>query len=123
MVKHHLLLVDDEEEFVTALAERLRLRGFEVRISLDGPEALQRVESDPPDVIVLDVLMPGLTGLDVLKQLQAQDIRIPVILLTGRGSTSEGIEGMRSGAFDYLVKPISIDELVNKIRAAMEGQH
>lgn len=122
MANINVLLVDDEEEFVNALAERLRLRGFEVQVALEGTEALQGIESDPPGVIVLDVLMPGLSGLDVLKQINALNIRIPVIMLTGRGSTPEGIEGMRLGAFDYLVKPVSIEELIKKIQAAIESQ-
>jgi DNA-binding response OmpR family regulator len=122
MAEIKVLLVDDEEEFVNALAERLRLRGFEVQAALEGAQALQAIEADPPGVIVLDVLMPGLSGLDVLKQLKALNIRIPVIMLTGRGATPEGIEGMRLGAFDYLVKPVSIEELIKKIQAAIESQ-
>lgn len=110
-----LLLVDDEVEFAQTLAERLQLRGFHVLTAHDGDEALTRLEENPFDMVVLDVMMPGLGGLDVLKQMKIRYAKTPVILLTGRGSTADGIEGMRLGAEDYLMKPINIDELVKKI--------
>ncbi len=116
-----VLLVDDEEEFVTTLAERLRLRGFHVQSATDGEGALRQIEADPPRVVVLDLLMPGLGGLEVLRIIKARNPSMPVILLTGRGSTREGIEGMRLGAFDYLLKPLRLDELIIKIREATEG--
>jgi DNA-binding response OmpR family regulator len=110
-----VLLVDDEEDFVQTLAERLELRGFSISIANSGRSALGRIEDSLPDMVVLDVMMPGIGGLEVLKQLKAQHPKMPVILLTGRGSTADGIEGMRLGAFDYLMKPIDIDELIKKI--------
>jgi DNA-binding response OmpR family regulator len=113
-----LLLVDDEEEFAATLAERLELRGFEVVTANDGEEALRLVQIDPPEVLVLDVRMPGLGGMDVLRKMRADHAHIPVILLTGLGSTAEGIEGMRLGAFDFLMKPVQIEALIEKIRDA-----
>jgi two-component system, OmpR family, response regulator len=115
----NVLLVDDEEEFVTTLAERLRLRGISARISTDGEDALRMMEADPPQVVVLDVLMPGLGGLEVLKRIKADFPQVKVILLTGQGSTWNGIQGMRMGVFDYLMKPLNINELIEKIRAAV----
>lgn len=117
----NVLLVDDEEEFVTTLAERLRLRGIPVRTSTDGEEALRMMEADPPQVVVLDVLMPGLGGLEVLKRIQADYRQVKVILLTGQGSTWDGIQGMRMGVFDYLMKPLNINELIDKIREAVNS--
>ena len=119
MKRMKVLLVDDEEEFVSALAERLHLRGIEALTATDGKEALKRIEIDSPDLVVLDVLMPGLGGLDVLKHIQKEFPHIKVILLTGRGSTNEGIEGMRLGAFDYLMKPLKIEELIKKMQEAL----
>lgn len=116
-----VLLVDDEAEFVTTLAERLRLRGIPVRTSTDGEEALRMIETDPPQVVVLDVLMPGLGGLEVLKRIKADFRKVKVILLTGQGSTWDGIQGMRMGVFDYLMKPLNINELIEKIREAMNA--
>jgi len=115
-----VLLVDDEEEFVNTLAERLQLRGFQVLTSTDGEAALRVVNEDGPQVVLLDVMMPGLGGLEVLQQIKSAHPNIQVILLTGRGSTREGIEGMRQGAFDFLMKPIKIEELMEKMKAAFE---
>ena len=116
-----ILLVDDEEEFVTTLAERLELRGLQARAVTNGEDALQMIETDPPRVVILDVMMPGLGGLEVLKRIKAQNPQIHVILLTGRGSTKEGIEGMQLGAFDYLMKPINIEELIKKMQEAIKS--
>lgn len=121
MTKLKLLLVDDEKDFVNTLAERLELRGFQVQTALDGESALKIVETDPPQVVVLDVLMPGLSGLYVLQQMKARVPQIPVILLTGRGSATEGAEGMQLGAYDYLMKPINIDNLIRKIERAVQS--
>jgi two-component system, OmpR family, response regulator len=115
MKTQNVLLVDDEAEFIQTLAERLQLRGFDIQIAGDGEGAMSRMTDNLPDLVVLDVMMPGLGGLEVLKQIKAEHPEIPVILLTGRGSTADGIEGMRLGAFDYLMKPIDIDELIQKI--------
>jgi DNA-binding response OmpR family regulator len=115
-----VLLVDDEEEFASTLAERLCLRGIEARAAYDGKEALRLLETDPPQVMVLDVLMPGLDGLEVLRRAKSLRPEVPVILLTGHGAVREGVEGKRLGASDYLVKPINIEELIEKIEAVME---
>ena len=116
-----VLLVDDEEEFVTTLAERLKLRGIQVDTAFDGEQALQSIENDPPQLVVLDVLMPGISGLEVLKIMRTDHPDVQVILLTGHGSTRDGIEGMRLGAFDYLVKPVKIEELMEKMQEAVKS--
>jgi DNA-binding response OmpR family regulator len=118
MERLKVLLVDDEVEFVTTLAERLRMRGIEASTAADGDEALRRVEGDSPAVVGLDVLLPGLGGLEVLRHIKRTHPAVQVILLTGRGSTDEGAEGMRLGAFDYLMKPLKIDELIQKMKKA-----
>ncbi len=114
-----VLLVDDEEEFVSALAERLDIRGIDTRVATDGEQALELVAAQSFDVIVLDVIMPGISGLEVLQRIKEQKIPSAVILLTGHGSTREGLEGMRMGAFDYLMKPLDIDELITKMKEAI----
>ena len=114
-----VLLVDDEEEFVTALAERLELRGIKASIATSGEEALRRIGTDEPNLVVLDVLMPGLGGLDVLDQIKKTDPQIKVILLTGRGSAEEDDQSVPLGAFDYLIKPVNIDDLIQKMRVAL----
>jgi len=117
-----VLLVDDEEDFVTTLAERLNLRGIDADVALDGEEALNKMNKKRPDVIILDVMMPGLSGIDVLRQTKETLPDTPVILLTGRGSTREGIDGMEEGAFDYLMKPINIEDLMKKMDEAVKSK-
>ena len=116
-----VLLVDDEEEFITTLAERLNLRGIKARIATEGESALSLLETDLPEVVVLDVMMPGIGGIETLQQIRSRYPQIPVILLTGHGSTKDGIEGMRFGAFDYLMKPLDIGELIKKMEEAVKG--
>lgn len=113
-----VLLVDDEQEFVSTLAERLELRGMHVEIAMDGEMALNIIENEPPQVVVLDVMMPGLSGMEVLGRIKTIDSKIQVILLTGHGATKDGIKGMQLGAFDYLIKPVDIDELIEKLNEA-----
>ena len=118
-----VLLVDDEEDFASTLAERLEMRGLKTLVATDGGEALAVVDAEHPHVVVLDVMMPGLGGLDVLRHLKAVHPEVQVILLTGHGATKEGIEGMKAGAFDYLMKPVEISQLVDKIcQARDEGR-
>ena len=116
-----VLLVDDEEEFVTTLAERLQIRNILTLVATDGEQALQVMETDRPPVVVLDVMMPGLSGLDVLKQIKEDHPATQIILLTGHGSTRDGIKGMRLGAFDYIMKPVQIEDLIQKMNEAFEA--
>jgi two-component system OmpR family response regulator len=115
-----VLLVDDEAEFVSALAERLNLRGFEADTATSGVEALRKIDASPPDVVLLDVLMPGLSGMEVLNQIKKDHPQVQVILLTGRGSW-DGIQGIREGAYDCLMKPIPIEELMQVMTDAVES--
>jgi DNA-binding NtrC family response regulator len=115
-----ILLVDDEHEFITTLAERLELRGINARVVFDGESALEAVAADEPHVMVLDVLMPGIKGLEVLERIKRTNPKVQVLLLTGHGSTRDGIEGMRLGAFDYMMKPLNIDTLIEKMESAID---
>jgi len=119
MTDWKILLVDDEEEFVSTVAERLRIRNIDVQVANDGEEALASIEARPPQVVVLDVMMPGMSGLEVLQNIKQNHPEIQVILLTGRGTTREGIDGMRMGACDYMVKPVQIEELIKKMSEAV----
>ncbi len=115
-----ILLVDDEHEFITTLAERLELRGISARVVFDGESALLAVAEDEPQVMILDVLMPGIKGLEVLERVKRSNPGVQVLLLTGHGSTRDGIEGMRLGAFDYMMKPLNIDTLIEKMELAID---
>jgi len=120
MEQPRVLLVDDEEEFVSTLAERLRLRGMRAETAYNGEAALQMIAATPPDVVVLDVMMPGMNGLAVLQRIKTDNPHLPVILLTGMGTTRDGVEGLRLGALDYLVKPVKIEELIEKLDRALQ---
>jgi DNA-binding response OmpR family regulator len=113
-----VLLVDDEVDFVEALARRLDRRGFAVTVAHDGVEATKAAHDDPPDVVVLDVRLPGADGVSVLRRLKLAHPAIEIILLTGHASAASGIAGMQLGAFDYLLKPVEIDELCERLQAA-----
>ena len=118
MSEWRVILVDDEEEFVLTLAERLQMRGLKAEAFTDAEAALSVIMEKKPEVVVLDVMMPGLSGLNLLRSIKSSAPNVQVILLTGRGSTQEGIEGMRLGAFDYMMKPVDIDELIGKMKSA-----
>lgn len=106
-----VLLVDDEADFVETLAERLEIRGFEPSVALNGSAALERLAEASPHVMVLDLKMPGMGGLEVLRESLRKIPKLPVIMLTGHGSEQERDEALASGASTYLQKPIDIDSL------------
>jgi two-component system OmpR family response regulator len=120
MDEYRVLIVDDEEELVTTIAERLQIRGIQAETETDGETALKMIEANPPQVVVLDVMMPGIGGIEILKRMNAQNLQIPVILLTGYGSSEQGKEGMELGAFDYLMKPCDLNMLISKIQEAVK---
>ncbi len=114
-----LLLVDDEEEFVSALSERLSVRGYEVRTALNGRDGLAVIEEGfVPDVVLLDVKMPGMDGVEVLHRIKEQQPLIQVVLLTGHATVDSAVQGMKEGAYDYIMKPADFAELIGKIDTA-----
>lgn len=116
-----VMIVDDEMEFASQLAERLVLRDFEAQAVASAEDAMILLRTDwQPDVILLDLKMPGLDGLDALNLFKQFDPALEIIILTGHSSVESGIEGMRRGLFDYLIKPIEIDNLIEEIMAAAE---
>ncbi len=113
-----LLLVDDEERFRQTLCKRLAEMGFPVATAGSGQEALARIREEPFDVVVLDVMMPGLSGMETLHEIQKLGCGVEVLMLTGHSTIESAIEGMRLGAHYYLLKPCDINELVEKIHSA-----
>lgn len=113
-----VLLVDDEKEFVEVLSERLERRGCEVHKAFSGDEALEEIEKTVPEVVVLDVLMPGKDGIETLREIKRLRPLVEVIMLTGHGTVETAIEGMRLGAYDYLMKPTDTQLLIAKITKA-----
>lgn len=116
-----LLLIDDEVEFSSTLAERLNLRGFSASIAPDGESALLRLDSEHFDAVLLDVMLPGMHGLEVLRRIKERSQDLPVILLTGRSSAKDGIEGMKQGALGYLTKPVDLQELLELFATLRKG--
>ncbi len=113
-----VLLVDDEAEFASALAERLRLRNYEARAVFRAEDALNIIRSDPPDVILLDFRMPGMDGLEALQIIKKIVPSIEIIMLTGLEESQSIEEAKRSGIFEYIMKPADINELILKIDQA-----
>jgi len=118
MEKIKILLVDDEKEFVETLSERIRMRDHKSDVALDGEEALKRIDDDLPDVVVLDLKMPGIDGMEVLRRIRTAYPDVQVIMLTGHGSEKDEKEARKLGAFEYLQKPVEIDTLMKKIKKA-----
>ena len=115
-----LLLVDDEARFVETLGKRLGSRGYDVEGATSGLEALARLQDRPFDVVLLDVRMPGIDGLQTLREIRKLHPLVQVVLLSGNASINAAVEGMRLGALDYLLKPASLDEVQAKIEEAFE---
>src|SRR6266581_29551 len=117
--KRRVLVVDDEENVTHLVSSALRFDGFETIIADNGPSALAAVAESDPDLVVLDVMMPGMDGLGVLHNLRAAGSQVPVIFLTARDAATERIGGLRAGADDYVVKPFSVEELLARVHAVL----
>ena len=118
-VRQQILVVDDEPSIVDALATTLRYEGFEVREATNGGTALSSAQESPPDLIVLDVMLPDLDGLEVTRRLRADGIRVPVLFLTARDGIDDKIAGLTIGGDDYVTKPFSLAEVVARTRAIL----
>ncbi len=118
MVKARVLIVDDEQEFATALAERMQTRGLEAEAVFNGDDAIARIKSKSYDAVVLDLGMPGLDGMETLKIMLSINKDIQVIILTGQATITKGIAAVKEGAFEFLEKPVKLDALVDKVSQA-----
>ncbi len=120
MTDAYILLVDDEVPFVETMTKRLTKRGLKVASSLSGEKALQMIDSHRNlDVVILDVKMPGMDGVQTLQEIKKRFPLIEVIMLTGHATVESAVQGMKLGAYDYLMKPCDIDELISKVQAAV----
>lgn len=113
-----ILLVDDEKDFSEMLSLRLKEMGEKVTTAFNGKECLEILKEKKIDVIILDIRMPGMDGIEVLKQVRKKYPLVEVIMLTGHGSTETAVEGMKLGAFDYLLKPADFNDLLTKLEGA-----
>jgi len=117
--QRRILVVDDERTIAESLAARLRAEGFAVDLAFDGPSAVSMVRADRPDLVVLDVMLPGFDGLEVCRRIQADASRVPVLMLTARGDETDLLVGLAVGADDYLTKPFSMRELAARVHALL----
>ncbi len=114
-----VLVVDDEPSVRDALERALKLEGYEVELAADGSEALFRLRTTPPDAVVLDLLMPGVDGLEVCRRVRAEGDGTPILVLTARDAVEDRVRGLDAGADDYLAKPFALEELFARLRALL----
>ena len=114
-----ILIVDDEPQIVRGLEDNLRFEGYQTSTAADGPQALAVAAREAPDLILLDIMMPGMSGWDVCRELRGKGIDVPIIMLTARGEETDRIRGLELGADDYITKPFSLRELLARVRAVL----
>ncbi len=117
-----VLLVDDQEEYLEVMAERMKSRGLDVEIAKDGSTALELAEAHSFDIVMLDMQMPGMDGIETLRRLQKKNADLEVILVTGFGSVEKGVTAMKLGARDFIQKPVDIEKLVAKAKEARDSR-
>jgi DNA-binding NtrC family response regulator len=113
-----VLIVDDEKDFVEMLSQRFQDDGHVVRVAYNAEEGLESLAEQEPDVVVLDIRMPGMDGIAALRKIRARHPLVEVVLLTGHGSAETAVEGLKLGAYDYLQKPTKYEELLETLKAA-----
>jgi DNA-binding NtrC family response regulator len=118
MEKMKMMLVDDEGRFLETTKKLLERKGYQVTTALSGPEALDKLEKENIQVVILDVKMPGMDGMATLKAIKNRHPLVEVIMLTGHATVESAVEGLKSGAADYLMKPTDIEELISKAEDA-----
>jgi len=118
-MKAHILIVDDDSRITDLLRRILAYEGYSVAIAASGSEALNRSLERPPDLIVLDIMMPGLDGLEVAQRLREAGDNVPILMLTARDTVADRVKGLETGADDYLVKPFAPEELVARVKALL----
>src|SRR5579859_112388 len=115
----HILIVDDDSRVTSALRRTLTYEGYSVSTALDGEGALTLARTKPPDLVILDLMLPGIDGLEVCRRLRAADDGIAVLMLTARDAVADRVTGLESGADDYLVKPFALEELLARVKALL----
>jgi len=114
-----ILIIDDELQLVESLAVRLKASGYAVQTAPDGVSGINKFKEESPDLVILDIMMPGLSGLDVLKELKQISLNTPVIMLTAYGTSESAIEALRLGAYDHLSKPFNTQTLLEMVKKAL----
>jgi len=122
-VRAHILLVDDDRHIIEFLRRSLAYEGYSVDVALRGDEALQKVIDHPPDLMILDVMLPEMTGIEVCQRLRTAGNNLPILMLTAKDAITDRVMGLDSGADDYLVKPPELDELMARVRALLRRRN
>lgn len=122
-MKAHILLVDDDRHITEVLRRSLAYEGYSVDVALRGDEALQKALQHPPDLVVLDLMLPGIDGLEVCRRLRASGNQVPILMLTAKDSIPDRVAGLDIGADDYLVKPMELEELLARVRALLRRRN
>lgn len=115
-----ILIVDDEVVFANNIIKLLSKRGYDAVAANDGESAIRIIDKKEFDVIILDIIMPGMDGITTLKEIKKKGTLAEVVILTGHGSVEAGLEGMQLGAFDFIMKPVTIDDLIEKVNQAYQ---
>ena len=119
MPKPRVLIVDDETNIVSSLHGILEDEGYQIDTADDGVEALEHVQSDPPDLVLLDIWLPGMDGIEVLKTIKTYHPEIEVLIMSGHGTIDTAVKATKLGAFDFIEKPFSLDQLVQSVDKAL----
>jgi|SRR5690348_2344776 two-component system, OmpR family, response regulator MprA len=122
-MKAHVLLVDDDRHITDVLRRALAYEGYGVEVALRGDEALRKALEHPPDLVVLDLMLPGIDGLEVCRRLRASGNQVPILMLTAKDSIPDRVAGLDQGADDYLVKPMELEELLARVRALLRRRN
>ena len=118
----HILVIEDEQKIADFLRRGLTYEGFKIEVCLDGESGLKAARDTPPDLVILDWMLPGLDGLEVCRRLRAGG-SVPILMLTAKDSVSDRVKGLDSGADDYVVKPFAFEELIARVRALLRRSH
>lgn len=121
-IKANILVVDDEEQFLKVFSQRLEGRGLKVDTSTTGEDAIKKVKGKEFDAIVLDMVMPGMSGMEALKRIRSENPDVQIIILTGHGTVEKGVEAIKAGAVDFIEKPADLDKIMEKIAQAKHNR-
>ncbi|MBI2376858.1 MAG: response regulator transcription factor [Deltaproteobacteria bacterium] len=119
MSNERILVVEDDASILAGLEMNLVVEGYRVRTAMDGPSAVRAFEAEPPDLVLLDIMLPSLNGFEVLERIRAKDPVVPVLLLSAKGTEPDKVDGLNLGADDYVTKPFALKELLARINAAL----
>ena len=122
-MKKHILIIEDEEDMVRGLKMNLVDEGYDVDYALNGKEGLKKALKDKPDLILLDIMLPGMNGLDICRELRSNKMDIPILMLTAKGEEIDKVIGLELGADDYISKPFSVRELLARIKAHLRREN